>query len=89
MADSVSLEPFYGELELSGSFDAQQGTLQEAQRWMIFCLYGLRGMPLLNPAETAALLGIQTPEATRLHKLALEAICSRLHTDAWPYASAT
>ncbi len=74
VADPDSLKPFYGESELSGSFDRQLWALEEGQRRVIFCLYGLGGAPRLSSVETAAMLGIKTPEVTRLHKLALDSI---------------
>jgi len=88
VADPDSLKPFYGESELSGSFDRQLWTLEEGQRRVIFCLYGLGGAPRLSPVETAAMLGIKTPEVTRLHKLALDSIRTGFLAGAGSYACA-
>ena len=86
--DPDSLKPFYGESDLSGSFDARLRTLEEGQRRVIFYLYGLGGLPQLSAAETAALLGIPAPEVTRLHKLALDAIRAVMLAEAGAYALA-
>jgi len=88
VADPDSLKPFYGESELSGSFDAQLRTLEEGQRRVISYSYGLGGFPQLSPAETAVLLGIPATEVKRLHKRALQAIRAVLLAEAGPYACA-
>ncbi len=72
--DPETVTPFYEKVDLSGRLDPYLAGLEETERRVVCCLFGLGGMPCLGEEETSKLLGLGQADLGRVRKRALEAM---------------
>ena len=88
LPDPDSLAPFSSTVDLTGKFDRYLMSLEETERRVVCCLYGLGGMPQLSLAETSRLLRLSHAELGRVRQRALVAIRDEIASVGAFYASA-
>ena len=88
LPDPDSLAPFSSKVDLTGKFDRYLMSLEETERRVVCCLYGLGGMPQLSLAETSRLLRLSHAELGRVRQRALVAIRDEIASVGAFYASA-
>lgn len=76
--DPETVTSFYEKTDLSGRLDPYLEGLEETERRVVCCLFGLGGMPFLGEEETCKRLGIRQAELGRVKERALVAIRDRI-----------